>query len=77
MFKALLDKCLEKKKFILCEVIVRSNTSPRLAALVPQEEELDDDVKTIQKSPPGFHLVYLPYADDFRQIDRKIEAKRK
>ena len=29
--------------------------------------------KEMQKCPLGFH-VYFPYADDFRQIDRKIEA---
>lgn len=77
MFKALLDKCLEKDKFILCEILIRSNAAPRLAALIPQQEEKDDEVKHIQKCPAGFHLIYMPYADDFRQIDRKVEVKRK
>lgn len=75
LFKALLDKCIQREKFILCEIVARSNTSPRLAALIPQQEEFDEEVKTIQKHPPGFHVVYLPYADDFRQIERVIETK--
>ena len=75
LFSSLLTKCLERKKFMLCEIIARSNTSPRLAALCPQEEELDEN--RLQKNPPGFHLIYLPFADDFRQIDRKTTVKRK
>jgi hypothetical protein len=75
LFKTLLDRCEAKQKFILCEIIIRSNSSPRLAALIPQQEVLDEEVKSIQRCPPGFHLVYLPYADDFRQIERKIEAE--
>ena len=74
LFSTLLTKCLEKKKFMLCEIIARANTSPRLAAMCPQEEELDEN--RLQITPPGFHLMYLPFADDFRQIDQKIEVKR-
>ncbi len=33
------------------------------------------DDQQIQTSPPGFHVIYLPFADDFRQIDRKLQAK--
>lgn len=73
LFSTLLTKCLEKKKFMLCEIIARANTSPRLAAMCPQEEELDEN--RLQITPPGFHLMYLPFADDFRQIDQKIEVK--
>ena len=60
LFKTLLDRCEAKQKFILCEIIIRSNSSPRLAALIPQQEVLDEEVKSIQRCPPGFHLVYLP-----------------
>ena len=35
------------------------------------------DENRMQIIPPGFHLIYLPFADDFRQIDRKITAKCK
>ena len=40
-----------------------------------KEEELDKH--RIQVSPPGFHVFYLPYADDIRQVDKQIVAKRK
>ena len=73
LFRSLLEKCIEKKRFILCKMIPRVNTPPRLVALFPQEEELDEH--KIQIIPPGFHVYYMPYADDFRQIDRKITAE--
>ena len=73
MFHALLVKCLEKEKFILCEIVPRSNTPPRLVALVPQAEELDEN--NAQLTPPGFHVIYMPYADDFRQIDKTSNEK--
>lgn len=29
----------------------------------------------MQITPPGFHLIYLPYADDFREIDKATTEK--
>ena len=29
----------------------------------------------IQTIPPGFHVIYLPFSEDFRENDRKLEAK--
>lgn len=72
LFRALLEKCLEKEKFILCEIICRVNTPPKLVALYPQQEQIEDKIQII---PPGFHVLYLPFADDLRQIDRIIETK--
>lgn len=34
--------------------------------LVLQKEELDEHNN--QATPPGFHLVFLPFADDFRKL---------
>lgn len=31
-----------------------------------QEEEFDD--RKVQIRPPGFHVIFLPYADDFRKV---------
>lgn len=73
LFGTLLTKCLEKKKFMLCEIIARTNVSPRLVAMCPQEEELDEN--RLQTTPPGFHLIYLPFADDFRKIEQKITVE--
>ncbi|XP_042323684.1 X-ray repair cross-complementing protein 6 isoform X2 [Sceloporus undulatus] len=76
LFSALLTKCLEKGVMAICRYIPRRNIPPRFIALVPQEEELDE--QNVQISPPGFHLIFLPYADDKRKIDftEKVPANQ-
>lgn len=66
LFSALLTKCVEKKVIAVCRYTPRKNVSPYFVALVPQEEELDD--QNIQVTPAGFQLVFLPYADDKRKV---------
>lgn len=66
LFSALLTKCLEKEVIAVCRYTPRKNTPPYFVALVPQEEELDD--QNIQVTPAGFQLVFLPYADDKRKV---------
>lgn len=53
-------------------MIARAYSSPRLVALYPQKEEIEDKIQVL---PPGFHVLYLPFADDIRQIDRTIETR--
>ncbi|KAJ0060183.1 hypothetical protein NL108_004034 [Boleophthalmus pectinirostris] len=67
LFSALLKKCSEKNVFALCRCIARRNYPPRFVALVPQEEVLDEG--NVQVTPPGFNVIYLPYADDMRTLD--------
>ncbi|XP_023134734.2 X-ray repair cross-complementing protein 6 [Amphiprion ocellaris] len=67
LFSALLKKCSERNVFALCRCIARRNYPPRFAALVPQHEEVDEG--NAQITPPGFNVIYLPYADDFRTLD--------
>lgn len=67
LFSALLKKCSEKEVFALCRLISRRNYPPRFVALVPQEEQQDES--NVQVTPPGFNVVYLPYADDVRTLD--------
>ncbi|XP_005039734.1 PREDICTED: X-ray repair cross-complementing protein 6 [Ficedula albicollis] len=67
LFNALLMKCSERKMMMLCRYTPRRNIPPRFVALVPQEEELDE--QKVQIAPPGFHLIFLPYADDKRNVD--------
>ena len=31
-----------------------------------QEEELDE--RKVQVRPPGFHVIFIPFADDFRKV---------
>ncbi|NP_001005700.1 X-ray repair cross-complementing protein 6 [Xenopus tropicalis] len=74
LFHALLLRCLAQQVMAICRYTPRRNTPPRFVALVPQDEELDD--QNIQSKPPGFNLVFLPFADDIRKIDppEKITA---
>ncbi|XP_006917436.1 X-ray repair cross-complementing protein 6 [Pteropus alecto] len=76
LFSALLTKCLEKEVMAVCRYTPRQNISPYFVALVPQEEELDE--QKIQVTPPGFQLVFLPYADDKRKVPftEKVMANR-
>ncbi|KFV55965.1 X-ray repair cross-complementing protein 5, partial [Gavia stellata] len=76
LFNALLTKCLEKKVMAMCRYTSRRNTPPRFVALVPQEEEVDK--QKVQIAPPGFHIIFLPYADDKRNVDftEKVPASR-
>ncbi|NWT15269.1 XRCC6 protein, partial [Vireo altiloquus] len=67
LFNALLMKCLEREMMMLCRYTARRNVPPRFVALVPQEEELDE--QKVQIAPPGFHMIFLPYADDKRKVD--------
>ncbi|XP_017580842.1 X-ray repair cross-complementing protein 6 [Pygocentrus nattereri] len=66
VFTALLQKCSEKNVFALCKYTPRRNSPPRFVALVPQREVLDGQAQAV---PPGFHAIFLPYADDIRTLD--------
>ncbi|XP_037091402.1 X-ray repair cross-complementing protein 5-like [Pollicipes pollicipes] len=66
----------------MCRLVARRNDTPHLVALQPQPEVVSDGVQT---APPGFHVIYLPFADDVRQLslpaprratDEQIEAAR-
>nr|XP_048301030.1 X-ray repair cross-complementing protein 6 [Myodes glareolus]XP_048301031.1 X-ray repair cross-complementing protein 6 [Myodes glareolus]XP_048301032.1 X-ray repair cross-complementing protein 6 [Myodes glareolus] len=66
LFSALLTKCLEKEVIAVCRYTPRKNVPPYFVALMPQEEELDD--QNVQVTPAGFQLVFLPFADDKRKV---------
>lgn len=67
LFTALLQRCSAKDVVAICRFIPRSGVSPKFVALIPQEEELDE--QNVQISPPGFHVIFLPFADDLRKLD--------
>lgn len=61
---ALHDGCLRLNKILIVAGSLRTSGSGlRLGVLVPAEEKLDDS-GAVQIEPPGFHLTWLPYADD-------------
>ncbi|XP_068204179.1 X-ray repair cross-complementing protein 5 [Palaemon carinicauda] len=67
MFGALLDRCLAREVVPIVRFIPRRNASVAWAALIPQAEELDEH--NCQVVPPGFHACFLPFADDFRNLE--------
>ncbi|XP_062859201.1 X-ray repair cross-complementing protein 6 [Trichomycterus rosablanca] len=70
VFTTLLQKCSERNVFALCKYTSRRNTPPRFVALVPQREILDPS--QVQAAPPGFHVIFLPFADDIRTLDYHV-----
>jgi ATP-dependent DNA helicase 2 subunit 1 len=66
VFAHLLDTMAKMEKMAICNFIPRSNSSPRLVALLPQTEERDEN--DIQIIPPGFNVIPLPFADDIRTV---------
>ncbi|ESO97963.1 hypothetical protein LOTGIDRAFT_182021 [Lottia gigantea] len=66
MFTALLTKCIDRGVIAICQYIPGKNNPPRFVALLPQKEELDEH--KVQITPPGFHVIFLPFADDFRKV---------
>ena len=66
-FAALHDRMLAKNRMAICRLTAQSRSAPMFVALVPQAEERDPDSGQMTK-PPGMHLVFLPYADDIRDL---------
>ncbi|KJE94457.1 ATP-dependent DNA helicase II 70 kDa subunit [Capsaspora owczarzaki ATCC 30864] len=66
LFHALLMRLADQDKVAICRFIPRINATPRFVALVPQLEVFD--ANHVQLQPPGFHVIYLPFADDLRSL---------
>ena len=68
-FTSLYQTLLKKDKFAVVWSVLRANTSPVVQAMIPVPEFIDDEnnLKVPNPtSPPGFHLMTLPFADDIR-----------
>lgn len=68
---ALHKKMLEMDRIAICRLIPRRGSTPHYVALIAAAETLDDD--GVQVEPPGFHIIWLPFADDIRSL--KIEPR--
>eukprot|EP00794_Sanderia_malayensis_P005227 gene5227-5884_t len=66
LFSALLKRCLARDVVPICMYMQRTGGTPRLAALMPQKEQLDEH--GLQLKPAGFCLTFLPYSDDIRKL---------
>ncbi|CAI8018050.1 X-ray repair cross-complementing protein 5 [Geodia barretti] len=73
LFKVLLDRCLARDIVAICRYIARQNAQPFFVALVPQAENLGEN--NLQVESPGFHVVFLPFAEDFRTLHFEESTK--
>ena len=61
-FDALISVLSEQKLVGIAKLVPRNNQELRFAALFPQEEKYDEEDHF--QTPPGFHMVILPFAED-------------
>ena len=69
---ALIKELIKEDKIAIVRFIPRDNSVVRFCALVPQEERIDEEDGF--QTPPGFQLIFLPFADDMRDLDAIFEA---
>ncbi|GAB1599908.1 X-ray repair cross-complementing protein 6-like [Argonauta hians] len=67
LFSALLDRCLNRNVVPICVYVSSKTSTPEYVALLPQKETFNENRS--QLMPPGFHVIYLPYAEDFRTLN--------
>lgn len=60
---ALIKQMLNKNKVAIVKFIPREGSNIRFCALIAQKECFDEDYF---QTPPGFNLIFLPYADEIR-----------
>ena len=63
---ALIKQLSNKNKCAIVKFVGRGSSNIKLCALIPQLESLDED---FFQTPPGFNMVFLPYADDIRSSE--------
>jgi ATP-dependent DNA helicase 2 subunit 1 len=64
---ALINCMLERQRIAIVRYIARRTSVPVLAALVPQAE-CEDTSATEPISPPGFHMILLPWSEEIRDL---------
>lgn len=67
VFTALWQKLLKDDKVALAWCIVRSNSNPMLAAIMPSKSQSDEESGT-PSLPAGLWIYPLPFADDLREL---------
>ncbi|KAL4419212.1 hypothetical protein ABPG77_000606 [Micractinium sp. CCAP 211/92] len=70
-FIALHEAMQRSEQLAVCRLASTRARTPQLVALLPAEELLYEDGS--QASPPGFHIIYLPYADDVRSPETNTD----
>jgi ATP-dependent DNA helicase 2 subunit 1 len=65
LFESLLRECSRKKVLPVVRFNLTASSLGRIAVLLPQLEVIDES-DGCQVVPPGFHVIYLPFAEDIR-----------
>uniref|UniRef100_A0A914HB12 Ku domain-containing protein n=1 Tax=Globodera rostochiensis TaxID=31243 RepID=A0A914HB12_GLORO len=75
VYRALLKRCLDKKLFILVRYTHKTNTPPKICALVPQSVDQIPSGCTLAREYfyDGFHLVELPFAERARSMEKRFQ----
>uniref|UniRef100_A0A915DLR0 Ku domain-containing protein n=1 Tax=Ditylenchus dipsaci TaxID=166011 RepID=A0A915DLR0_9BILA len=76
MYRALFKKCLERDLFILIRYTQKTNTTPQLAALVPLGKMEEEETTQSFHNYEGFHLIELPFAEDKRNLQDRLQAPK-
>lgn len=71
---ALINSLIKKNKYAHVKFVAREGASMRFAALLPQAEEVNEEDGFV--TPPGFHVIFLPYAEDIRQPEEDPTVKK-
>lgn len=66
LFSALLVSMVKQKVIMVATLVAKSNSSPKLVALLPQLEEKDEDDQVVL--PAGFHAIVLPFRENIREF---------
>uniref|UniRef100_A0A0N5D8N2 Ku domain-containing protein n=1 Tax=Thelazia callipaeda TaxID=103827 RepID=A0A0N5D8N2_THECL len=66
MYRTLYEVCMKEKTMIICRYTQKANVPPKLVALVPQSDHNSNVCYS------GFHLVYLPFAEDKRDLSEQM-----
>eukprot|EP00929_Paragymnodinium_shiwhaense_P041735 TRINITY_DN21678_c0_g1_i1.p1 TRINITY_DN21678_c0_g1~~TRINITY_DN21678_c0_g1_i1.p1 ORF type:complete len:623 (-),score=160.24 TRINITY_DN21678_c0_g1_i1:471-2339(-) len=64
---ALLESLIARRQLALVRYRARKASMPVIAALVPQAEQVDE-ASGCQVTPPGFHMVILPWKEEIREL---------
>lgn len=65
-FDALVKTLIKQDKVAIARIRLSERSAFKFAALVPQDEHFDEERNLI---PCGFHLIFLPFADNLRRLD--------
>lgn len=65
VFHSLIEEMLEMDKIAIVRFIPKRCSVVSFAAMVPQNEGYDEENN---QTPPGFNLIFLPFADDLRDL---------